>query len=103
MERQTGLSTNTFSLHLPDGTKVFDCDILGDVEIEDGDQLDLLLVQSGGKPVILLYPPAPLKATVAVKLNPLWSFSALYQRPLPNKLKQASATEVGRVMMHSPH
>ncbi|CAM9611808.1 unnamed protein product, partial [Ectocarpus sp. 4 AP-2014] len=35
----------------------------------------------GEKPVILLYPPAPVDATVTLELHPLWSFPALYPEP----------------------
>ena len=48
------------------------------------------------KPVILLYPSTPLDATVAIELNPLWSFSALYPRPPLNTLRPGDQdSEVG--------
>lgn len=63
-------------------------------KITNGSTILLMLKLRGGKPVILLYPPAPLDATVEVQLNPLWSFSALYPRPPPNKLHQGDTAEV---------
>lgn len=68
--------------------------------IQNQSTLDILLKLRGGKPVILLYPSAPLDVTVALELSPLWSFSALYPRPPSNKLQQASVTEVSRLMTH---
>lgn len=48
--------------------------------------------------MILLYPPAPIDATVALEVSPLWTFSAMYPRAPSNKTKQVSLTEVGRGM-----
>ncbi len=64
------------------------------LELEDGDAIDCILEQSAGKPVILLYPAAPVDVTVALQLSPLWNFSALYPKPPSNKLAQPSDSEV---------
>ncbi|CAM9229090.1 unnamed protein product [Ectocarpus fasciculatus] len=57
--------------------------------IQSAATLQSFLPLRGGKPVILLYPPAPVDATVTLELKPLWSFSALYPKPPSNKLQQA--------------
>eukprot|EP00752_Nemacystus_decipiens_P004028 g3689.t1 len=75
------------------GHVVEDDDTPVSLELENGDQIDVMLQQQGGKPVILLYPSAPLDATVALELSPLWSISALYPKPPSNKLQHASASE----------
>lgn len=87
--------------------------IFGGKQLDDERRLDACNIRNrsslflvtrlrGGKPVILLYPSAPLDATVALELSPLWSFSALYPSPPSNKLQQVSVTEVGRVATYPP-
>ena len=71
------------------GTQLEDGRILRDCHIRNGCTLHLVLKLRGGKPVILLYPPAPLDATVALELSPVWSFSALYPKPASTNLQQA--------------
>ena len=82
-------------------------DTADSLELEDQDVIDVKLEQQGGKPVILLYPSAPLDATVVLELSPLWSFSALYPKPPSSKLQQASASEVCTKLLacvfHSKH
>ncbi len=79
---------------LLDGSVVNTDDTPASLELEDGDQIDTMLEQQGSKPVILLYPAAPVDVTVALQLSPLWNFSALYPKPPPNKLEQPSDSEV---------
>lgn len=45
---------------------------------EDGDVIDVWRSQLGGKPVIYLYAPSELTASVTLSLAPQWSFSAIY-------------------------
>ena len=90
------------------GSRVNSDDTPASLELNDGDQIDIYLEQCGSKPVILLYPEAPLDVTVALQLSPLWSFSALYPKPAPNKLAQASGSEVrhfvaDNVCWETPH
>ncbi len=49
------------------------------LDFKDGDEIYMMREQRGGKPVIYLFPPAPLP-TVNVRLSlvPTWSFSALH-------------------------
>ncbi|CAM9767413.1 unnamed protein product [Ectocarpus fasciculatus] len=62
---------------------------LRDCNIRNGSVAHLVL--SLRKPVILLYPPAPVDTTVAVELSPLWSFSALYPKLQPRNLEKPAA------------
>ncbi|CAM9229013.1 unnamed protein product, partial [Ectocarpus fasciculatus] len=75
------------------GTRLRDYDTPASLELEDEDQIDAILIQSGGKPVILLYPSVPLDTTVTLELSPLWRFSALYPKPPSSKWQQASTSE----------
>lgn len=49
-----------------------------ELNMKDGDILDVLDHQVGGKPVIYLYSPVELDVTVSLSLVPAWSFSAIY-------------------------
>ncbi|KAL8291959.1 hypothetical protein RQP46_001425 [Phenoliferia psychrophenolica] len=55
------------------------CGTVAENEMKDGDTIEAFLGQTGGKPVIYLFPPTPL-ATVRVDLTlvPQWTFSAVY-------------------------
>lgn len=63
---------------------LFDGCIIGPEEtiascgIEDGFQIDLRRHQVGGKPVIYLYAPSDIDASVTVSLTPEWRFSVVY-------------------------
>ncbi|KAG8949172.1 hypothetical protein FRC04_008970 [Tulasnella sp. 424] len=41
-------------------------------------EIDCTIEQVGGKPVIYLFPPQPLQATVRLSLEPSWKFDAVY-------------------------
>lgn len=66
-----------------DGNRLTDLDLIGDTVAwnEDDDYqvvVDAHLVQSGGKPVIYLFSPTDIDATVNLSLVPSWKFSAIY-------------------------
>lgn len=46
--------------------------------MEDGDTVYLRAEQLGGKPVIYLYSPSVIDASVKLALSPEWRFSAIY-------------------------
>ena len=73
------------------GKQLEDMRTLGDYNIENNTTIHVVPRLRGGKPVILLYPSAPLDATVALRLDPLWSFSALYPKTPHNKLHKGSS------------
>lgn len=84
------------------GRQLNDAETLCQCNVQEESVFHLVLRLRGGKPVILLYPPAPIDATVALELSPLWRFSALYPRLPSNKTKQTSVTGVSLVMTHNP-
>lgn len=49
-----------------------------DIGMEDGDTVYLMGEQIGGKPVIYLYSPVDVEASVQLSLIPEWRFSAIY-------------------------
>ena len=51
-----------------------------DFGLEDGDYLEAVLIQRGGKPVIYLFPPSGSEVEASVKLSlvPEWEFSGIY-------------------------
>lgn len=51
---------------------------IGCCGIEDGDYIDLHLPLLGGKPIIYLYSPIDVQASVKLFLIPEWRFSAVY-------------------------
>ena len=51
---------------------------LGTLEVNDGDEMDLFEKQTGGKPVIYLYSPFDIDASVKLSLIAEWQFSAVY-------------------------
>lgn len=71
------------------GNQLKDGQTLRDCNVDSGSTLHVVLGLR--KPVILLYPSAPLDAAVAVQLAPLWSFSSLYPKPPPIKLHHGSS------------
>ena len=50
-------------------------------EMEDGDCIDVIQEQCGGKPVILLYPESDTQCTVSLELSPKWALSCVYPKP----------------------
>ncbi|KAF9563459.1 hypothetical protein CPC08DRAFT_632661 [Agrocybe pediades] len=46
--------------------------------MRDGDVIFLVLSLRGGKPVIYLFSPSPVEASVKLALAPQWDFSAIY-------------------------
>jgi hypothetical protein len=61
-----------------DGNGVNLADTLGSREVNDGDEMDLIEQQTGGKPVIYLYSPLDIDASVKLSLMAEWRFSAVY-------------------------
>lgn len=61
-----------------DGCRVPSKGTLKMAGFEDGDVIDVFCGQVGGKPVIYLYAPSELTASVTLSLVPQWSFSAIY-------------------------
>lgn len=51
---------------------------IGELEMEDGDEIVLMKDQVGGKPVIYLHSPTAIDASVKLRLIPEWHFSAVY-------------------------
>ncbi|CAM9830566.1 unnamed protein product, partial [Ectocarpus fasciculatus] len=90
--KRKGVSTSAVRFLL-EGRGVGHDETVASLELEDEDQIDAILIQSGGKPVILLYPSVPLDTTVTLELSPLWRFSALYPKPPSSKWQQASTSE----------
>ena len=51
---------------------------ISDYEMESEDGVDLYARQVGGKPIICLYSPSDVDASVKLSLTPEWRFSAIY-------------------------
>ncbi|KAF9059741.1 hypothetical protein BDP27DRAFT_1453066 [Rhodocollybia butyracea] len=67
---------------------------LGKLGMEDGDEVLVYTEQTGGKPVIYVFPPAgreEMDVSVCVSLVPQWKFSAVYPvvSVQPNQLKKS--------------
>ncbi|KAG8960039.1 hypothetical protein FRC00_000951 [Tulasnella sp. 408] len=69
-------------------------------DIQRGDTIDVCSPQRAGKPIIYLYPPTTIKATVELVLSLGWSLSAVY--PIPPGLKPtrsaSESADYGRVV-----
>ncbi|KAF6748216.1 hypothetical protein DFP72DRAFT_820699 [Ephemerocybe angulata] len=61
-----------------DGERVLPDDTLGSLGVENGDQLELMPVLKGAKPVIYLYPTTATRISTTLSLVPEWEFSAIY-------------------------
>lgn len=65
-----------------DGMKITHCELISEVAWNEEDDyrvtIDVLLSQCGGKPVIYLFSPTEMDATVNLSLVPSWKFSAIY-------------------------
>lgn len=66
--------------------------------IEDGDKLDLVKRQRGGKPVIYVFSPETLEAEVKLSLIPQWNLCAIYP-VVPIKPRTARSNEQGSALM----
>lgn len=51
---------------------------LEELNVQNGDVIDVYFEQVGGKPVIYLFSPTRISARVCLHLVPEWSFSAIY-------------------------
>ncbi|KAI5831446.1 hypothetical protein K523DRAFT_269933 [Schizophyllum commune Tattone D] len=60
------------------GIRLTPTDTVDSVGLEDGDTVDVWNVQKGGKPVVYLYSPRTVEATVRLSLVPEWNFSVVY-------------------------
>jgi hypothetical protein len=76
-EQAAGISSKAVR-YVYDGYGLHPSKTFAEYSIEDGDCIDAMVEQLGGKPVIYLLPPRPLLATVELALIPAWSFSVLY-------------------------
>lgn len=65
---------------------------LGHYAVQSGSIIYIILRLKGGKPVIYLFPPKPISASVRLDLCPQWSFSALYPAS-PTVLSAISANK----------
>jgi hypothetical protein len=61
-----------------DGDKILTHLTVEDYGIEDGDIIDMVIQQKGGKPVILLYPVQTIHCDVSVELSSKWRLTSLY-------------------------
>lgn len=87
--KQKGVNKHAIRCLL-DGVLVPDEDTPLSLMLKENDQIDVMLVQNGGKPVILLYLTKATDVTVRVQLSSSWRFSALYPTPW-------AATSIGEV------
>ncbi|KAG8999337.1 hypothetical protein FRB90_012087 [Tulasnella sp. 427] len=87
MGEKKGICLREHSL-LYNGTRLEDSFTLGHYGLEDDDVLDLFPRQTGGKPVIYLYPPSPIAAKVQLSLVPQWKLSAVYPQPVKGSFKE---------------
>ncbi|TRM59990.1 hypothetical protein BD626DRAFT_506103 [Schizophyllum amplum] len=68
--------------------------------LQDGDHIDVHMEQKGGKPVIYLYAPQQVEATVRLSLTYEWGFSVVYPVVPVKKarLGTGEATKVGQAV-----
>jgi hypothetical protein len=65
---------------------------IGSCGLQNGDHIVLLKAQIGGKPVIYLYSPSDIDASVKHTLSPKWQFSAIYP-VVPTKTNRGEGVE----------
>ncbi|KAG8962926.1 hypothetical protein FRC00_008412 [Tulasnella sp. 408] len=78
---------------LHDGERLQDSATLASQSITSGTTLYLFREQTGGKPVIYLYPPMSINAKVRLSLIPGWKFSAVYPQPTEGSFKEGKSTQ----------
>ncbi|PBK61377.1 ubiquitin-domain-containing protein [Armillaria solidipes] len=75
---------------------------LSDYGIKNGATIDLVLRLRGDKPVIYLFTPLPLNATVRLSLVKAWTFSAIYPG-VPIKSSESGQSIEWNVNTHFDH
>ncbi|KAF4609942.1 hypothetical protein D9613_010307 [Agrocybe pediades] len=60
------------------GNVIMRYDTSASIGLQDGDEIIVQPRQVGGKPVIYLFSPLPVEASVKLALAPQWDFSAIY-------------------------
>ncbi|KDR73266.1 hypothetical protein GALMADRAFT_125361 [Galerina marginata CBS 339.88] len=74
---------------------------IGQYGVEDGDYIECLRKQCGGKPVIYLFSPSSLEASVKLFLAPQWNLSAIYPVvPIKPRTAQSDEEVSWRVKVH---
>ncbi|KAJ7177123.1 hypothetical protein C8R46DRAFT_1078198 [Mycena filopes] len=85
---------NGLMLHVkystPFRTRIKNEDTPHSLQMEDQDIFEAYIEQLGGKPIIYLYSPVEIEATVALILTREWSFSAIYP-VVPTKIIPSNA------------
>lgn len=76
--QQLRLRRGTYSILGLDRNYISEGDTVSDAGIEDGDTVTLYAGLVGGKPVIYLYLPTDISASVKLFLVPEWQLSAIY-------------------------
>ncbi|KAF4610257.1 hypothetical protein D9613_010308 [Agrocybe pediades] len=78
-----------------DGSVLSPEDTPASKNMENGDQIDVLRRQIRGKPVIYIFSPSPIEASVKLSLAPQWDFSAIYPVvPIEKPIGQAHHQEI---------
>ncbi|KAJ7762938.1 hypothetical protein B0H16DRAFT_1368503 [Mycena metata] len=88
---KAGLDRDDFYLVF-DGARFHEGQTPEDLNMCNGDYIDVGRTQRGGKPVIYLYSPTEIDAAVALTLTREWSFSAIYP-VVPTKILPSSGRQ----------